>query len=100
MIHSALPSQSHQEWKPQMDNSMLTLGFTNRYFTPQKDVESEDIKKFPNTIDPFNILQEIGQKKDGVYTEDNKVQYYERSLKNQEKDKKQFIQLTCSYFNI
>ena len=100
MIRSALPFQSQQEWKPQMENNMLTLGFTNRYFTFQKDAESQDIKQFPNIIDPFHILQEMGQKNNGVYTEDNEVQYYERFLKNKKNDKMYLIFLFFFDFQV
>lgn len=78
-IHSRfaanLPTDTLENWKPQLDEEFLCVELSNRYLTPDRLATSYDVVPFDETIDPFGLLRGVVG---GKRTEDNVVLYYER----------------------
>ena len=43
-----------------------------------KYVSPQDVVSLPSSVDPFQVLQRLGQERGGVHCSDNVVEYYER----------------------
>ena len=61
------------------ERDFITLFFSNRYFTHAQNVKKHEVVPISKDVDPLGILAGI---KGGIYTSDNDVRYYERTLKD------------------
>lgn len=66
-----------REWSPTRDRDDLALVLGNRYLTPIKEVDG-DAEGDMDEIDPFKVLKPLLRNE--VYTLDNVVQYWQRTL--------------------
>ena len=62
-----------------LDNSYVTLFFSNRYFTHPRDMQNNTAIPIPPDVDPVGILAGISG---GIYTAENQVEYFERTSTN------------------
>ena len=62
-----------------LDNSYVTLFFSNRYFTHPHDMQNNTAIPIPLDVDPVGILAGISG---GIYTAENQVEYFERTSTN------------------
>ena len=62
-----------------LDNSYVTLFFSNCYFTHSHDMQNNMAIPIPPNIDPVGILAGISG---GIYTAENQVEYFECTSTN------------------
>lgn len=77
MFSKVVGANQLQPWSPGMFRQWSTVEVSNRFFTPVKDAETNEIVPFNTHVDPNGVLSAVDS---SVYrhTVDNKVGYYER----------------------
>lgn len=80
-IHRAFkavnPQLKFAAWQPRQSRGHMVLTFVNRYFTPDTEAGHE-VRAFPDDLDPMHVLRKAVPT--GVYTADNEVLYFNRSV--------------------
>ncbi|TCD64113.1 hypothetical protein EIP91_004526 [Steccherinum ochraceum] len=69
-------------WNPAKGHyhSYPTMTIANRYFTSPQEAKTQPTIAFSDQVDPLSVLQNYGNKYHLKHTEDNEVQYFERSI--------------------
>ena len=62
-----------------LDNSYVTLFFSNRYFTHPRDMQNNMAIPIPLNVDPIGILAGVSR---CIYTVENQVEYFECTSSN------------------
>ena len=79
MIESILSREFRENqlerYQPSAYQTFASLECSSRYFSPRKDISSQDFLTFPVTIDPRGFLKEL-EYHDLAYAPDNVVEYY------------------------
>ena len=70
------PPESLEKWVPKIEQGLMVLSAYNRYLTPRRFVEEEEIP-LNKHIDPMSVLQRLIPSS-ACHAPDNEVLYYER----------------------